>query len=201
MSFRLQNNCKCNSIRGKCTYLFLISFRIGVGFREARPKILRRAVQIVPSSMEEAMSQGSEPASTGIVIKQRERVKVAGFKVVSTRLRSAEYKSFSQQARLLGLSDSMAIRVAVRRIGGFLEIDTHTGHRMELLLQSIGTLSGNIAALLSAYAENPTMDLEALRAERIAFGKSFADLDGLLRSILSVSRRRIDGCSLLKDAL
>ncbi|WP_425964498.1 DNA mobilization endonuclease VirD1/MobC family subunit [Rhizobium nepotum] len=46
-----------------------------------------------------------------------------GFKVVSTRLRSAEYESFSHQARLLGLSDSMAIRVAVRRIGGFLEID------------------------------------------------------------------------------
>ncbi|AAK90943.2 T-DNA border endonuclease subunit VirD1 [Agrobacterium rhizogenes] len=147
------------------------------------------------------MSQGSRPTSSDIAVNQRECVKVEGFKVVSTRLRSAEYESFSHQARLLGLSDSMAIRVAVRRIGGFLEIDAETRHRMEAILQSIGTLSSNIAALLSAYAENPTMDLEALRAERIAFGKSFADLDGLLRSILSVSRRRIDGCSLLKDAL
>ncbi|QTG17175.1 T-DNA border endonuclease subunit VirD1 (plasmid) [Agrobacterium tumefaciens] len=147
------------------------------------------------------MSQDSKPTSCDIAIRQRERVKVERFKVVSIRLRSAEYESFSQQARMLGLSDSMAIRVALRRIGGFLEIDTQTRHRMEAILQSIGTLSGNIAALLSAYAENPTMDLAALRVERIAFGKSFADLDGLLRSILSVSRRRIDGCSMLKDAL
>ncbi|MCZ7448304.1 T-DNA border endonuclease subunit VirD1 [Rhizobium rhizogenes] len=147
------------------------------------------------------MSQGSKSTSNDIAISQLERVKVEGFKVVSTRLRSAEYESFSQQARLLGLSDSMAMRVAVRRIGGFLEIDQETRRKMEAILLSIGTLSTNVAALLSAYTENPQLDVEALRAERIAFGESFAELDGLLRSILSVSRRRIDGCSMLKDAL
>ncbi|MGY5795416.1 MULTISPECIES: T-DNA border endonuclease subunit VirD1 [Rhizobium] len=146
------------------------------------------------------MSQGSEPTSNDIAINQRERVKVEGFKVVSTRLRLAEYESFSHRARLFGLSDSMAIRIAVRRIGGFLEIDAESRQTMEAILQSIGSLSSNIAALMSTYAENPGIDLEALRAERMAFGKSFADLDGLLRCILSVSRRRIDGCSLLKDA-
>ncbi|GAJ95562.1 MULTISPECIES: T-DNA border endonuclease subunit VirD1 [Rhizobium] len=146
------------------------------------------------------MSQSEKPTSSDIV-DRREGPKIEGFKVVSTRLRSAEYESFSSQARLLGLSDSMAIRVAVRRIAGFLEIDAESRQTMEAILQSIGALSNNIAALLCAYAENPTTDLGALQAERNAFGKSFADLDGLLRTILSVSRRRIDGCSMLADAL
>ncbi|MGI8398241.1 T-DNA border endonuclease subunit VirD1 (plasmid) [Agrobacterium deltaense] len=145
------------------------------------------------------MSQRAKSPSSDIV-ERREGPKIEGFKVVSTRLRSAEYESFSRQARRLGLSDSMAIRVAVRRIAGFLEIDAETRQKMEAILHSIGALSNNIAALLSAYAENPTTDLGALQAERNAFGKSFADLDSLLRSILSVSRRRIDGCSMLADA-
>ncbi|KAA3509398.1 T-DNA border endonuclease VirD1 [Agrobacterium vitis] len=146
------------------------------------------------------MSQNSTPTSNGVATASYESVKIESFKVVSARLRLAEYESFSSQARLLGLSDSMAIRVAVRRIGGFLEIEAETRQKMEAILHSIGTLSNNISALLSAYAERPEMDLEALRDERIAFGMAFADLDGLLRSILSVSRRRIDGCSMLKDA-
>ncbi|ABC92933.1 UNVERIFIED_ORG: type IV secretion system T-DNA border endonuclease VirD1 [Rhizobium aethiopicum] len=143
----------------------------------------------------------AKPAPYDTATDQHNRVCIDGFKVVSTRLRSAEYETFSHQARSLGLSDSMAMRVAVRRIGGFLEIDEKTRGKMEGILLSMGTLSGNIAALLSAYADNPRPDLEALRAERIAFGKAFADLDGLLRSILSVSRRRIDGCAMLKDTL
>ncbi len=73
-----------------------------------------------------AMSHGTEPASREMASRQRRRVEGERFKVVSTRLRSAEYESFSRQARLLGLTDSMAIRVAVRRIGGFLEIDAGT---------------------------------------------------------------------------
>ncbi|QCJ00987.1 T-DNA border endonuclease subunit VirD1 [Agrobacterium larrymoorei] len=145
------------------------------------------------------MSQNAKSFSDSVV-NRSEETKIERFKVVSTRLRSAEYENFSRQARRLGLSDSMAIRVAVRRIAGFLEIDAETRHKMEAILHSIGTLSNNIAALLTAYAENPTTDLAALQAERNAFGTAFADLDGLLRSILSVSRRRIDGCSMLEDA-
>lgn len=132
---------------------------------------------------------------------KRRRVQREGFKVLSTRLRSAEYESFSQQARLLGLTDSMALRVAVRRIGGFLEIDAETRRRMEDLLQAIGVLSYNVAALLAAYRESRAVDAGALMTERIAFGEAFADLDSLLHAILSVSRRRTDGCSMLKSAL
>ncbi|MBZ5763683.1 MULTISPECIES: T-DNA border endonuclease subunit VirD1 [Rhizobium] len=145
------------------------------------------------------MPQSAKSRSGDIIDRCKEQ-KTEGFKIVSTRLRSAEYESFSRQARRLGLSDSMAIRVAVRRIAGFLEIDAETRQIMESILQSIGALSNNVAVLLCAYAENPTTDLSALQAERNAFGKSFADLDSLLRSILSVSRRRIDGCSMLADA-
>lgn len=146
------------------------------------------------------MSHGTEPAAREMASRQRRRVEGERVKVVSTRLRSAEYESFSRQARLLGLTDSMAIRVAVRRIGGFLEIDAETRRQMERSLQAIGALSRNVAALVAAYRENRSTNMEALRIERVAFGEAFADLDSLLRSILSMSRRRTDGCSMLKNA-
>ncbi len=72
---------------------------------------------------------------------------------------------------------------------------------MERSLQAIGALSRNVAALVAAYRENRSTNIEALRIERVAFDEAFADLDSLLRSILSVSRRRADGCSMLKNAV
>ncbi|MCP3468654.1 T-DNA border endonuclease subunit VirD1 (plasmid) [Bradyrhizobium sp. CCGUVB23] len=147
------------------------------------------------------MSHSTDPVGHDVSSRQRRRAERKGFKVVSARLRSPEYESFSRQARSVGLTDSMAIRVAVRRIGGFLEIDAETRRGMEGILQEIGVLSSNVAALLAAYCEDPVANVEAVRIERIAFGEAFADLDSLLRSILSVSRRRTDGCSMLKNAV
>ncbi len=147
------------------------------------------------------MSHGTEPASREMASRQRRRVEGERFKAVNARLRSAEYESFSRQERLLALTDSMAIRVAVRRIGGFLEIDAGTRRQMERSLQAIGALSRNVAALVAAYRENRSTNIEALRIERVALSEAFADIDSLLRSILSVSRRRTDGCSMLKNAV
>ncbi|MGO6944728.1 DNA mobilization endonuclease VirD1/MobC family subunit, partial [Rhizobium johnstonii] len=48
-----------------------------------------------------------------------------GYKIVSVRLRSAEFESFSEQLRALGLTSNLALRIAARRIAGFLEIDAY----------------------------------------------------------------------------
>ncbi|CVI63670.1 T-DNA border endonuclease subunit VirD1 (plasmid) [Agrobacterium leguminum] len=127
------------------------------------------------------------------VIPQRETKEAPEYKVVSIRLRFAEYESFSKAARSFGLTDSMALRVAARRIGGFLEIDVATREKLEIITETIGMLSNNVAAVLASSGMDGKADLAALKCERIAFGEAFAELDGLLRLILSVSRRRIDG--------
>jgi type IV secretion system T-DNA border endonuclease VirD1 len=121
------------------------------------------------------------------------------YKVMSVRMRMAEYEEFSEQASELGLTNSMALRIAARRIAGFLEIDAETRHSLEQITRSIGIISRNIGNL-NIPAKADEADLKAFSAQRAAFGLEFEKLDSLLRSILNVSRRRLDGVRKLEQA-
>ncbi|WP_314964004.1 DNA mobilization endonuclease VirD1/MobC family subunit, partial [Bradyrhizobium cosmicum] len=50
----------------------------------------------------------------------------SGYRIISARLRAAEFDAFSQQLRVLGMTNSLALRIAVRRIAGFIEIGAET---------------------------------------------------------------------------
>ena len=124
-----------------------------------------------------------------------------GYKIVSIRLRSAEFDSFFFQAQALGLSSNLALRIAARRIGGFLEVDRETREQLEGLVRTIGEISRNIGSLHAAYADSGAVDAKDLARQRAAFGQEFAQLDALLRSILNVSQRRSDGRQMLAEAM
>ena len=123
------------------------------------------------------------------------------YKIVSIRLRMAEFEAFSDQAGALGLTSNLALRIAARRIGGFLEIDAATRRHLEKIVAGIGEISRNVARLYSAYAHSGLGEARELAEQREAFGREFAELDALLRSILNISRRRSDGCRMLKESM
>jgi type IV secretion system T-DNA border endonuclease VirD1 len=122
------------------------------------------------------------------------------FTVVSVRLRVAELQEFSHQVRALGLTNSMALRIAARRIAGFLEIEKETRHDLEEAMHLINRVSSNLADLADTYNANPEANLTEFKQERKALSKGFGELESLLRKILNISRRRIDGRSLLEAA-
>lgn len=135
----------------------------------------------------------------------RVRREVAGrvaddYKVVCVRLRAAEYDQFTRDAGAMGLTSSMALRIAARRIGGFLEVNRELRQDLEDVLQEIGTLSRAVRDLHGACMAGGVVKLEQLDHQRDTFGGAFAQLDGMLRSILNVSQRRADGRLLLVDA-
>lgn len=123
------------------------------------------------------------------------------YRVVSIRLRTAEYESFSEQATALGLSSNLALRIAARRIAGFLEIDSPMRAELERALLAIGEISRQVGRLHAAYAESGVVDVAALSVQRGAFGEEFAALDASMRMILNISRRRSDGRQQLADAM
>jgi type IV secretion system T-DNA border endonuclease VirD1 len=123
------------------------------------------------------------------------------YKIVSIRLRMAEFKDFSEQAEALGLSCNLALRIAARQISGFLEIDHAVQAQIERSLRAIGDMSQRINGLHAAYLESGAVDIALLSEQRTAFGQEFAELDALMRSILNISRRRSDGRQRLADAL
>ncbi len=123
------------------------------------------------------------------------------YKIVSIRLRKAEFDSFSERATSLGLTSNLALRIAARRIAGFLEIDSGVRGQLVEILSAIGEISRAIGGLHADYAESGDIDLKILAEQRVAFGEEFAHLDGLLRAILNVSRRRSDGIRRLEEAM
>jgi type IV secretion system T-DNA border endonuclease VirD1 len=143
----------------------------------------------------------SAPSQSAPSHRREQRADADGYKIVSVRLREAEFEGFSEQARSLGLTNNMALRIAARRIGGFLEIDNKTRLKLEEGVDAIGEISQQIARLHGLYKRIGQVDMEELAAQRAAFGREFAQLDAQLRIILNVSRRRVDGRVRLQDAM
>jgi len=122
------------------------------------------------------------------------------YRIVSVRLRRAEYECFTAQTEALGISHSRALRIAARRIAGFLETDAATRASMARISEEIGEISTSLRQLSRVAVRDGSFDMQRFITDRSAFGREFTALDTLLQSILSVSLRRQDGMNLLKDA-
>jgi type IV secretion system T-DNA border endonuclease VirD1 len=127
------------------------------------------------------------------------KIDPAGYKVVSVRLREGEFATLARQAAKCGMSNNMALRVAARRIAGFIEIDAATREALQAISTRIGEISSSIRRISHLAPGRPGFDMEQFMKDRAAFGREFIELDDHLRSLLSLSKRRIDGCALLLD--
>lgn len=123
------------------------------------------------------------------------------YKIVSVRLRAAEFNEFSEQVSAFGLTHSLALRITVRRISGFLEVDGETKHRLAEILRAIGAVSRNLSQLNESCRQREDFDMERFTQHRQEFGAEFAQLDAMLRSILNVSHRRSDGRVRLQESI
>ncbi|RWA98659.1 MAG: T-DNA border endonuclease VirD1 [Mesorhizobium sp.] len=124
-----------------------------------------------------------------------------GYKIVSVRLRLAEFECFSEQLQALGLTSNLALRIAARRIAGFLEIDADTRQNLQEITSSIGQIADALNDMNGIASRDGKVDIERFETHRQQFGKEFADLDALLRTILNISRRRQDGRRLLQESV
>lgn len=122
------------------------------------------------------------------------------YKIVSVRLREAEFDAFSQQASEFGLTNNMALRMAARRIAGFIEIDMGTREVLENILETISNISRDIARMHATSMQSGAVDMAELTTLRAEFGYEFARLDATLMSILNIAERRLDGRLRLQEA-
>jgi len=123
-----------------------------------------------------------------------------GYRIVSVRLRQAEFESFAEQARGLGLTHNLALRIAARRIAGFLEVDDETRQLLREISASIGEISFNLGQVRRAAERDGRVELDVLDEQSRAFGQQFTVLDDRLQMLLNVSKRRVDGRAMLRNA-
>lgn len=128
------------------------------------------------------------------------RVDPNGYKIVSIRFRQAEFESFSEQVQGIGLTHNLALRIAARRITGFLEIDAETRQHLRQISSDISEISISLRHLTRIAAQTDTIDLEALNELGAEFRREFAMLNDRLQTILNVSQRRLDGRAMLAGA-
>lgn len=124
-----------------------------------------------------------------------------GYKIVSVRLREAEFLGFAEHANAVGLTNNMALRIAARRIAGFLEVDRETRRLLQDISRNIGHIAASLAALRKAAQQGDPADMEILTRHRLEFGREFSQLDTLLQRLLNTSKRRRDGRTLLIDSM
>ena len=122
----------------------------------------------------------------------------AGYKVVSVRLREPEFLCFAEQVADAGMTNNQAMRIAARRIAGFLETDEETRTLLREISVGINTVSQNLIRMNRLAANSGVIDMAALASERLAFGQQFVRLEDKLRIVLNVSQRRQDGMAMLK---
>lgn len=123
-----------------------------------------------------------------------------GYTIVSLRLRNAEFVEFSRQVREAGLTNNRALRIAARRIAGFLETDNDTKSTLQRITRNIGEITSGINAASKVAKDNKNIDLPEFTKKLHKLGKELARIEMKIQDILNVTKRRKDGLKLLRAA-
>ena len=121
-------------------------------------------------------------------------------RTISVRLTEAELAELDAQIAGLGLNRNRALRIAARRIGGFLEVDGATVEALRTINRQLAGVATNVNQI--AHAANRTHDpaYQAFLAERAALGPVLLEVRGALQRILDLGARREDGLARLAAA-
>lgn len=119
-------------------------------------------------------------------------------KTLSIRMTAAELEEFDAQIAALGLKRSMALRIAARRIAGFVEVDAATVGALRDLVRQVGGIATNINQIARAANRTRDPDFRAFMEERAALGRDLARVEGLIQRLLELGARRADGLARLE---
>jgi len=122
-------------------------------------------------------------------------------KTVSVKLLEAELAEFDAQIARIPIKRNRALRIAARRIAGFLETDAATVDELKAITRQLSGIARNINQMAKAANRTHDIPYKAFLEERALLGKEIAKLDQQMQTILNVSIRRTDGLKLLEDAI
>ncbi|UOM37039.1 DNA mobilization endonuclease VirD1/MobC family subunit [Acuticoccus sp. I52.16.1] len=121
-------------------------------------------------------------------------------KTISVKMTEAELVAFDAAIAQVGLKRNRALRIAARRIGGFLEADAETLAVLKDLQAQIAGIARNVNQIAKAANRTLEPDYRAFMEERRDLGKALSRLDSELRTITETATRRTDGEARLRRA-
>ena len=121
-------------------------------------------------------------------------------RTVSVRLTEAELAEFDAQIAVLGIKRNRALRIAARRIGGFVEADAAQVETLRDIARQLVGVARNINQIAKSANRTRDPDYRAFMEERAALGKQMALVQGQTQAILDLVARREDGLARLAKA-
>lgn len=122
-------------------------------------------------------------------------------KTLSVRLTEAELAEFDAQIEGLGLNRNRALRIAARRIGGFLEVDAAVVEALRDINRQLAGVATNVNQIAHAANRTHDPDYRAFLAQRAELGRLLIETRGALQQILDLGARREDGLARLSAAV
>ncbi len=114
-------------------------------------------------------------------------------KTVSVKMTEAELFEFDAQIATLGIKRNRALRIAARRIAGFVEVDPVELDTLKDATRQLGGIAKNVNQIAKAANRTRDPDYRAFMEERAALGRELVRVEGRLQTILDLAARRSDG--------
>ena len=121
-------------------------------------------------------------------------------RVIAVRLTEAELAEFDAQIAALGLNRNRALRIAARRIGGFVEADAALIEALRDITRQLTGIARNINQIARSANRTGDPDYRAFMEERARLGKELARTQGPIQETLELAARREDGLARLDTA-
>ncbi len=119
-------------------------------------------------------------------------------RTIAVRLTEAELAEFDAQIAELGLKRNRALRIAARRIGGFVEADAAQVETLREIAKQLIGVARNINQIAKSADRTCEPDFRAFMEARAALGRQLAAVQGQTQTILNLATRREDGLARLE---
>ncbi len=121
-------------------------------------------------------------------------------KVFSIRATRAEVEEFDAQLETVGMKRSQALRIAMRRIAGFVEVDPAVAQELRDATRQISGIAKNVNQIARAANRTHDPDYIGFMEERRALGRELSRIEAQMQRILNLAARRHDGLARLDKA-
>lgn len=137
--------------------------------------------------------QWRDPAAVKARTKRADRI-------IAVRMTEAELAELDARIAVLGLKRNRALRIAARRIGGFVEADAATLTELKAIRQQLTGIARNVNQIARAANRTQDPDYRAFMKLRDGLGRELARVGDLLFRMMDLSARREDGLARLSQA-
>ena len=121
-------------------------------------------------------------------------------RAIAVKMTKAELAEFDAQIAKLGLKRNRALRIAARRIAGFVEIDPAVTAELRDATRQLSGIARNVNQIAKSANRFGDPDYQAFMEERAALGRTLVRIEGQMQTILDLAARRTDGLARLDAA-